>query len=50
VVADGVLRLARSGMGQLMVYPLGPHGNINATLERFQTEVMPQVRRELERS
>jgi len=50
VVADGVLRLACSGMGQLMVYPLGPHGNINATFERFQTEVMPQVRRELERS
>ena len=50
VVADGVVRLARGGMGQLMAYPLGPGGDIRATLERFQTEVMPQVRRELERS
>jgi 5,10-methylenetetrahydromethanopterin reductase len=50
LVADGVVRLARGGIGQLMVYPLGPNGNIGATLERFQTDVMPRVRRELERS
>jgi 5,10-methylenetetrahydromethanopterin reductase len=50
VVAEGVVRLARSGMGQLMVYPLGPNGIIGPTLERFQHEVMPQVRRELGRS
>jgi 5,10-methylenetetrahydromethanopterin reductase len=49
-VADGVTRLARDGIGQLMVYPLGPAGRIGATLERFQTEVMPLVRRELKRS
>jgi 5,10-methylenetetrahydromethanopterin reductase len=49
-VADGVVRLARGGIGQLMVYPLGPDRDIQATLERFQTEVMPTVRRELGRS
>jgi 5,10-methylenetetrahydromethanopterin reductase len=49
-VADGVVRLARGGIGQLMVYPLGPDRDIRATLERFQTEVMPAVRRELGRS
>src|SRR5207248_230262 len=41
---------ARDGIGQLMVYPLGLEGNIAATIERVQTEVMPQVRRNLERS
>jgi len=50
VVAAGVARLARGGIGQLMVYPLGLEGNIAATIERVQTEVMPQVRRNLERS
>ena len=49
-VAAGVARLARSGIGQLMVYPLGPDGRIAGTIERFQTEVMPHVRRDLERS
>ena len=49
-VADGVIRLARGGMGQLMVYPLGPGGRIETTLERFQTDVMPLVRGELGRS
>ena len=49
-VADGVIRLARGGMGQLMVYPLGPGGRIETTLERFQADVMPLVRRELGRS
>jgi 5,10-methylenetetrahydromethanopterin reductase len=47
LVAEGVVRLARSRMGQLMIYPLGPDGASAATIERFQTEVMPQVRREL---
>jgi 5,10-methylenetetrahydromethanopterin reductase len=46
-VAESVIRLARSGIGQLMVYPLGPDGRIQTTLERFQTEVMPLVRGEL---
>ena len=50
VVAAGVTRLGRSGIGQLMVYPLGLGGNIAGTIERFQTDVMPRVRRDLERS
>lgn len=49
-VARGVVRLARSGIAQLMVYPMGPGGDPTATLERFQTDVMPAVRQELERS
>jgi 5,10-methylenetetrahydromethanopterin reductase len=49
-VAAGVARLARSGIGQLMVYPLGLDGRIAGTIERFQTDVMPLVRRDLERS
>lgn len=49
-VAAGVARLARSGIGQLMVYPVAPRGDIASTIERFQTDVMPQVRRDLERS
>jgi 5,10-methylenetetrahydromethanopterin reductase len=50
VIAAGVTRLARSGIGQLMVYPVGHDGRIAGTIERFQTDVMPQVRRDLERS
>jgi 5,10-methylenetetrahydromethanopterin reductase len=49
-VAKSVARLVRSGIGQLMVYPVAPSGGIVATIERFQTEVMPAVRKELERS
>jgi 5,10-methylenetetrahydromethanopterin reductase len=49
-VAKGVARLVRSGIGQLMVYPVAPQGSIIVTIERFQTEVMPAVRKELERS
>jgi len=49
-VAKGVARLVRSGIGQLMVYPVASQGSIIATIERFQTEVMPAVRKELERS
>jgi 5,10-methylenetetrahydromethanopterin reductase len=50
VVAAGVTRLGRSGIGQLMVYPLALDGSIASTIERFQTDVMPRVRRDLERS
>ena len=50
VVAAGVTRLARNGIGQLMVYPLGVDGTIAGTIERFQADVMPRVRRDLERS
>ena len=42
-----VVRLARSGITQLMVYPLGENGRIETTVERFQREVMPRVRGEL---
>jgi hypothetical protein len=47
-IAPEVARLARSGMGEIMVYPLGgADGRIETTIERFQTEVMPRVRAEL---
>ncbi|MFQ5945267.1 MAG: LLM class flavin-dependent oxidoreductase [Anaerolineae bacterium] len=46
-VARRVLRLARGGITQLMVYPLAPDGRIETTVERFQREVMPEVRRAL---
>jgi len=50
-VAKGVARLVRCGIGQLMVYPVASQGSsIVSTIERFQTEVMPAVRKELERS
>ena len=49
-VAAGVARLARSGIAHLLVYPMAPDGNIVATIDRFQTDVMPAVRKELERS
>jgi len=43
-VATGVMRLARHGITQLMLYPLAPDGQIDIIIERFQREVMPQVR------
>ena len=43
-VAAGVVRLARRGMTQLMLYPLSTDGRIETTVERFQREVMPRVR------
>ncbi|MGH7335120.1 MAG: LLM class flavin-dependent oxidoreductase [Candidatus Rokuibacteriota bacterium] len=43
-VAAGVIRLARQGITQLMVYPLAPDGRIEATIERFQSDVMSRVR------
>jgi hypothetical protein len=49
-VAAEVARLGRSGIGQLMVYPVGLDGSIASTIERFQIDVMPRVRRDLERS
>jgi hypothetical protein len=30
-----------------MIYPIAVGGNVESTLERFQTEVMPAVRMEL---
>ncbi len=46
-VARGVVRLARSGIAELMVYPLAVDGGVEATLDRFQREVMPRVREDL---
>ncbi len=46
-VADGVLRLARAGITQLMVFPLAEDGRIETTVERFAQEVMPHVREAL---
>lgn len=43
-VAAGVVRLARQGVTQLMLYPLSPDGRIEVVIERFQQEVMPRVR------
>ncbi len=43
-VADGVIRLARGGIGQFIVSPQSPDGRIETTIERFQREVMPRVR------
>lgn len=42
-VAAGVVRLARGGVTQLIVYPVAPAGRIESTLEAFQRDVMPAV-------
>jgi 5,10-methylenetetrahydromethanopterin reductase len=47
VIAPEVVRLARSGITEVMVYPLAVGGHLETTIERFQAEVMPRVRREL---
>jgi 5,10-methylenetetrahydromethanopterin reductase len=47
VVAAEVVRLARAGIAQVMIYPLAVDGRLETTVERFQREVMPLVRREL---
>ena len=46
VVAGEVVRLARAGIAQIMIYPLGVDGRPELTVERFQREVMPLVRRQ----
>jgi 5,10-methylenetetrahydromethanopterin reductase len=46
-VAAGVLRIARGGITQFILAPVAPDGRIEATIERFQSEVMPHVRKEL---
>jgi 5,10-methylenetetrahydromethanopterin reductase len=43
-VAAGVIRLARQGVTQFMLYPVSPDGRIELVIERFQREVMPRVR------
>jgi 5,10-methylenetetrahydromethanopterin reductase len=50
VVAGEVVRLARAGITEVMIYPLAvAGGGPETTVERFQREVMPLVRRELGR-
>ncbi len=46
-IAREVVRLARSGIAEVMVYPVAMDGRIETTIERFQGEVMPRVRAEL---
>ncbi len=48
-IAPQVVRLARGGITNVMVYPLAVDGRVETTIERFQTEVMPRARRELGR-
>jgi 5,10-methylenetetrahydromethanopterin reductase len=43
-VARGVIRLARGGATQFMLYPMAADGRPETVIERFQTEVMPLVR------
>jgi alkanesulfonate monooxygenase SsuD/methylene tetrahydromethanopterin reductase-like flavin-dependent oxidoreductase (luciferase family) len=43
-VASGVIRLAKLGATQFMLYPVSPDGRIDVVIERFQREVMPRVR------
>jgi 5,10-methylenetetrahydromethanopterin reductase len=47
VIAPELIRLARGGIAEVMVYPLAVDGRIETTIERFQAEVMPRVRAEL---
>ena len=50
LVAGEVVRLARAGIAQVMIYPVAADGaSTDATVERFQREVMPLVRQELGR-
>src|SRR5262250_960082 len=46
-IAPEVVRLAKSGIAEIMIYPLAVDGRIETTIERFQSEVMPRVRAEL---
>jgi 5,10-methylenetetrahydromethanopterin reductase len=46
-VAEGVVRLARAGVAQILVFPLGVDGRIETTIERFAEAVMPRVREAL---
>ncbi len=47
VIACELARLARGGIGEVVIYPLSVDGRIETTIERFQSDVMPRVRREL---
>ncbi|MCI0548375.1 MAG: LLM class flavin-dependent oxidoreductase [Candidatus Rokubacteria bacterium] len=47
VIAPELVRLARSGIAEVVIYPLAVDGRVETTIERFQREVMARVRREL---
>jgi hypothetical protein len=47
VIAPELARLARSGITQVVIYPLVVDGRVETIIERFQSEVMPRVLREL---
>jgi 5,10-methylenetetrahydromethanopterin reductase len=47
VIAPELVRLSRSGIAEVVIYPFAVDGRIETTIERFQAEVMPRVRREL---
>jgi 5,10-methylenetetrahydromethanopterin reductase len=47
VIAAELVRLARGGIAEVVIYPLAVDGRIETTIERFQADVMPRVRREL---
>jgi 5,10-methylenetetrahydromethanopterin reductase len=46
-IASELARLARSGIDEVVIYPLSVDGRVETTIERFQSDVMPRVRREL---
>jgi 5,10-methylenetetrahydromethanopterin reductase len=52
VIAAELVRLARDGIAEVVIYPLAVDGGfettIETTIERFQADVMPRVRRELD--
>jgi 5,10-methylenetetrahydromethanopterin reductase len=47
VIAPELVRLSRSGIAEVVIYPFAVDGRVESTIERFQAEVMPRVRREL---
>jgi 5,10-methylenetetrahydromethanopterin reductase len=51
VIAAELVRLVRGGIAEVVIYPLAVDGRfettIETTIERFQSDVMPRVRREL---
>ncbi len=42
-VAAGVARMVRAGITQFVIYPLAPDRQIERTIERFATEVLPKA-------
>ena len=38
------MRLGRSGIAEVVIYPVAVDGRVETTIERFQAEVMPRVR------